>query len=298
MGEERRWETMLPLVVGIDGSDCSLEAVDWAVREAAVHGLLLRLVYASRWERYEGVSPADSPDRPSEQVLIDTLVAAAAERARRADPAVEVVTDVLAEDTVTTLVNESHHAAMLVTGSRGRGGLKGRLLGSVSLGVAARAHCPVVVVRGDRAGWETTGRPVLLGVPDPDEGSSAIRYAFQEAAARGCRLQAVRAWRTPLFKALGHPRAPGGSGADGQEAAADRIDAAVADGAREHPGLALHRTTAEGPAHKVLVQGSAAAGLVVVGARRRHGHGGLQLGKVAHAVLHHSECPVAVVPDV
>jgi nucleotide-binding universal stress UspA family protein len=286
---------MLPVVVGIDGSDYSLEAVDWAAREAAARGLPLRLVYASMWERYEGVAPADSPDRPSEQVLIDTLVADAAERAHRADPGVEVVTDVLAEDTVTTLVNESHRAAMLVTGSRGRGGLKGLLLGSVSLGVAARAHCPVVVVRGDRTGWEEAHRRILLGVPG--EGSSAVRFAFEEAAVRGCELEAVRAWRTPVYKALGRARPAGASVTDGQAGAAARIDAAVADHVREHPGLVLHRSAVEGPAHKVLVQRSAAAGLLVVGARRRHGHAGLQLGKVAHAVLHHSECPVAVVPE-
>ncbi|MFD8253051.1 universal stress protein [Streptomyces werraensis] len=53
----------------------------------------------------------------------------------------------------------------------------------------------------------------------------------------------------------------------------------------------------EGPAHKALVDASAEADLLVVGARRRHGHIGLQLGWAAHALLHHAECPVAVVPQ-
>ncbi|MDF3142987.1 universal stress protein, partial [Streptomyces sp. T21Q-yed] len=56
------------------------------------------------------------------------------------------------------------------------------------------------------------------------------------------------------------------------------------------------RRTVEGHARRVLVDASHEADLLVVGARRREGHFGLQLGRVAHAVLHHSACPVAVVP--
>ncbi|MGW2715951.1 universal stress protein, partial [Streptomyces sp. NPDC001356] len=48
----------LPLVVGVDGSDSCLLAVDWAVDEAARHGVPLKLVYASLWERYETGLPS------------------------------------------------------------------------------------------------------------------------------------------------------------------------------------------------------------------------------------------------
>ncbi|MFE7777040.1 universal stress protein [Streptomyces sp. NPDC057445] len=286
-----------PLVVGIDGSDSSLEAVDWAVDEAALHGLPVRLVYASRWERYEGALPLDDSDRPSEQELIDALVRAAVGRARRRNPDIGLTTEVLAEDTAIALVNESLHAAMVVLGSHGRGGLTGLLLGSVSLGVAARAHCPVVVVRGDTTGRDSTHRRVLLGVADAGEGSSATRFAFREAVARGCELDAVRAWRRTVGEAVGHPRAAGGPGRYHMEAAAAQVDEAVAEWAKEYPEVPLRRSAVEGSAHKVLVMRSAAADLMVVGARRRQGHFGLQLGRVAHAVLHHSECPVAVVPQ-
>lgn len=61
--------------------------------------------------------------------------------------------------------------------------------------------------------------------------------------------------------------------------------------------MELHRRIVEGPARKVLLDASADADLLVVGAQRRHGHFGLQLGGVAHAVLHHAACPVAVVPQ-
>ncbi|MEU2156060.1 universal stress protein [Streptomyces sp. NPDC019396] len=287
-----------PLVVGVDGSDSSLDALVWAVDEAARHSLALRLVYASRWERYEGPAAfVEDLERPSEQQLIDAVVDVATECAHRRNAGVKVVAEVLPEDTVTALVTESRRASMLVTGTRGRGGLTGLLLGSVSLGVAARAHCPVVVVRGDTAGRKGTHGRVLLGIADTGQGSSAAGFAFREAAVRACELEAVRAWRRPAHQPADHILQAADPGLYNRERAAAQIDVAVSEEAQEHPEVLLRRSTVEGPAHKVLVQHSAAADLVVVGAHRRQGHFGLQLGRVTHTVLHHSECPVAVVPQ-
>lgn len=280
----------LPLVVGVDGSDGSLPAVDWAVDEAARHGLPLRLVHGSLWERYEGLTPSVGPDRPAGQVSADHIVASAAERAGRRNPDVKVSTDVLPADATDALLHESDNATALVTGSRGRGDLKGLLLGSVGLAVAARAHCPVVVVRGDQAGLSGTHRRILLGAGAPATGEEAARFAFREAEARGCVLDVVRAWRRP---AHGSAEAPD---RDHEERARTELDELLRDAVADHPGVRVHRATVEGPARKVLVHRSAAADLVIVGARRRQGHLGLQLGIVAHTLLHHAECPVAVVP--
>jgi nucleotide-binding universal stress UspA family protein len=71
----------------------------------------------------------------------------------------------------------------------------------------------------------------------------------------------------------------------------------LSEAVRDHPQVDVHRQTVEGPAQKVLLEASADADLLVVGAMRRQGHFGLQLGCTAHALLHHSECPVAVVPQ-
>jgi nucleotide-binding universal stress UspA family protein len=59
----------------------------------------------------------------------------------------------------------------------------------------------------------------------------------------------------------------------------------------------LRRRTAEGSARRILLDASDGADLLVVGVRRHHGLAGLQLGRVAHTLLHHSACPVAVVPQ-
>lgn len=287
-----------PLVVGVDGSDSCLLAVDWAVDEAVRHGLPLRLVYASLWEHYESGLPSLGGGRPSEQVLAEHIVASAADRAERRNPDVKVTTDIVPEDAAAALVRESDDAFAVVTGWRGRGRLKGLLLGSVGLAVAGRAHCPVVVVRGDRAGLAGTHQRILLGLGDAETSTEAVRFAFREAGIRGCELDVVRAWRRPAYDSSGD-RVPAAAGSADvyEERASALIDALLKSATAEHPHVRTRRTTIEGPAGKVLADRSAAADLVIIGARRRTGHFGLQLGRVSHTLLHHAPCPVAVVPQ-
>ncbi|MGW2782435.1 universal stress protein [Streptomyces populi] len=290
----------LPLVVGVDGSELALRAVDWATDEAALRGLPLRLVYASLWERYEGAALAEGLGRSSERITADAVVRAAAERARRRDAAVRVTTEVVPDDAVGALLRKGRDATALVLGSRGRGGVAGMLLGSVSLTVAARGHCPVIVLRGshDNRARDGRHRRVVLGAGDPAHGSAAVRFAFEEAAGRGVALEAVRAWRCPAHESAGHPLTAGGPERPHEQRAAEILDEALGSAVAEHPGVTVRRRTVEGTARKVLLDASDEADLLVVGVRRRDGHGhiGLQLGRVAHAALHHAACPVAVVP--
>ncbi|MFF9901384.1 universal stress protein [Streptomyces longispororuber] len=328
----------LPVVVGVDGSEPSLRAVDWAVDEAALHGVPLRLVYASLWERYEGPALAQALGKPTERERADAIVVSAAARAERRNPDVKISAEAVRADAVGALLREGRNASMVVVASRGRGGLAELLLGSVSLGVAARASCPVIVLRDGRAPGARTRaeQRIVLGVGDTT-GEAAVRFAFQEAADRYACLHAVHAWRCP---APGTPHAPltaaepvgdlarhaadrvpvrdqGTPAADRvppapdrvphapdrvptcdhEQQATDRLEEALRDAAREHPSVRVRRRPVEGGARTALLRAAAAADLLVVGARRRRGHLGLQLGRVAHAVLHHSACPVAVVPQ-
>ncbi|MDH6514810.1 nucleotide-binding universal stress UspA family protein [Streptomyces sp. SAI-208] len=287
----------LPLIVGVDGSDSSLVALDWAVDEAARQGLPLRLVYASLWERYEDVAPSAGLDRPTEQVMAENIVGTAAERAQRRNPDVKVSAEVVPEEAVDALLREGHNASALVTGSRGRGELKGLLLGSVGLAVAARAHCPVIVVRGDKAGVAGTHERIVLGAGDPASGGEAVRFAFREAETRGAVLDVVRSWRCPAHEGADEPRLAEDPAHLHEERASAQLDALLYDAVADHPGVRVRRSTVEGAARKVLLNRSAAADLVIVGARRRTGHFGLQLGRVAHTLLHHAQCPVAIVPQ-
>ncbi|MFI6010047.1 universal stress protein [Streptomyces sp. NPDC051243] len=287
----------LPLVVGVDGSDSSLLAVDWAVDEAARHGLPLRLLHASRWERYERSRPSLSTDRPAEEAMVQHIIASCTERARLRNPEVKASGEVLPDDAVSMLLAAGHEAFALVTGSRGRGAITGLLLGSVSLAAAARAVCPVIVVRGSERNLQGSFGRVVVGVGDSTSGDGAVRFAAHEAKARGCALTAVRAWRSPAQEHADQPLIADDASGANEEQASDRLTDALRETVREHPEVEVHRRPVEGPAHRVLLEASAEADLIVVGALRRHGHFGLQLGRVAHTLLHHSECPVAVIPQ-
>ncbi|MFJ8157247.1 universal stress protein [Streptomyces sp. NPDC094468] len=287
---------VLPIVVGVDGSEPSLRAVGWAADEAVLRGLPLRLVHASLWERYEGTHPADDPDRPSEEIMAEAVVRTAARRARHRQPDVAVSTGVVAEEPEYALVRESRAAALVVTGTRGRSGLVEALLGSVSLALAGRAHYPVAVVRGspeDRAAAPSPAR-IVVGVGEDPEESRAVRFACEEARRRGVPLDAVRAWRSPVYETTDLPRTSGELARLHEQEAAQALEAALRD---VPPGIETHPRTVEGRARSVLAAASRDAALLVVGARRRPRTFGLHLGRVAHSVLHHSVCPVVVVPE-
>jgi Universal stress protein UspA and related nucleotide-binding proteins len=283
-------------VVGTDGSESSIRATDWAADEALLRGLRLRVVYASLWHRYEGAL-ATGLARPDGQVLAENIVGAAAERAAIRTPDLNVTTEVLSEDAIPALLREGQRAFALVTGSRGRGGVAGLLLGSVSLAVAAGAHCPVIVVRGDKAGLDGVHGRIVLGVGDADIDSAAVRFAFSEAHLRSCGLDVVHAWRCPSHETADHPLLAGSPARYHEERASALLDDALRVAVDAYPDVTVRRVTAEGPAYKALLTRSAVGDLLVVGARRRQSRIGMQLGRVGHAALHHAACPVAVVPD-
>ncbi|MER6229362.1 universal stress protein [[Kitasatospora] papulosa] len=290
--------TMLsPVVAGVDGSESSLRAVDWAADEAVLHGVPLRLVYASLWQRYEGAALARGLSRPDGRVMAENIAGSAAERVRRVAPGLKVTADVPQEDAVSALLREGQDAFALVVGSRGRGEIAGLLLGSVSLAVASRARCPAFVVRGDKAGLEAAHGRIALGVGDADPPDlTAVRFAFAEAELRGCGLDVIRAWRCPSHETSDHPLLAGDPARYHEEQASALLDEVLASSEKDHPDVRVRRVTAEGPAHKVLLERAAVADLLVVGARRRESHVGTQLGRVAHTALHHAACPVVVVP--
>ncbi|MEV6104946.1 universal stress protein [Streptomyces sp. NPDC051940] len=285
----------LPIVVGVDGSGSALRAVDWAADEAALHGRPVRLVHASLWDRYEGLAPAFGIARPVERLLAEQTLTEARERARLRRPEVDASTEVAPAAPADALVAAGDKAYTLVVGSHGQGGLVGALLGSASLSVAARAHCPVVVVRGEVTARR---RRILCGVGDRGADSAALRFAFREAEAAGCPLQAVRCWRCPAREEIGDLMLATGA-AEGHDARAREFLAGALDECRRrHPGVRVQQLAAEGPARRVLLEAAVSADLVVLGDARGTGaRSTLRLGPVVHALLHRAPCPVAVVPE-
>lgn len=265
------------IVVGVDGSPSSLAAVDVAAAQARLRGLPLRVVHAFIWPYFDvplGPSPSGPPDGGLQHEA-ERLVAEAVGRARTTAPDVEVDGEIVTGGAAAVLLEESRDAATVVLGDRGLGGFSGLLIGSVAVQLAAHAHCPVLVVRG---GVRATG-PVVLAVDGSASAAPAVALAFEEAALRDAPLTAVHAWLGPV------EREPG-----------DLLAEALAGCRERHPDVVVREEMVRGAARAVLVERSAQAQLLVVGTRGLGGLRGLLLGSVSHAVLHHAECPVLVVP--
>ena len=133
------------IVVGVDGSESSREALRWAARQAEVTGAEMRAVMS--WEIPTAVYWVPFPEGLDLEANARKLLAATVEETLGPDPAVPVSQVVLQGHPAPSLVDESDGAELLVVGSRGHGEFAGMLLGSVSEHCVARAHCPVVVVR-------------------------------------------------------------------------------------------------------------------------------------------------------
>jgi nucleotide-binding universal stress UspA family protein len=143
------------IVVGLDGSELSKEALRWALREAHLRGAALKVLHA--WTPPVTVMPLYGLDpdpawyngkgerarRRIEEQLREIVADVAG-----SDPGVVVATEVVQGSPSHVLVDAARGADLLVVGSRGHGGFGGLLLGSVSQQALQHAACPVAIVRG------------------------------------------------------------------------------------------------------------------------------------------------------
>jgi nucleotide-binding universal stress UspA family protein len=285
-----------PVVVGVDGSDGSDTAVGWAVAEARARRVPLRLVHVFRWPPNYGPTPmyAGWPERDPLEIkqYAEQLVGNALRLARTVDPDLEVTAESIEGQRVPRLVEESGRASVLVLGSRRLHTVGSVLLGSVGAGVAARARCPVVVVRGP-AGEPAEHASVVVGVDGEATSQDLLAYAFDHASRHGVALRAVLCWHPNRAEAAHWLQ-------DAYNQARTRAEAWLAEtlaGWREkYPEVPVHGVVVDDHAASALVDESAAGHLLVVGARGRHALAGTLLGSTSQGVLHHATCPVAVVP--
>lgn len=137
--------TVSQIVVGVDDSDPAMEALMWAVDEAERRGAELCVIHA--W-KYPYALTDGGIGRGRTFVEVDAaIVLETALEAARARTAGTVTGKLLEGGAAHVLLNESAEAALTVVGTRGRGGFRSMLLGSVAHAVSAHAACPVVVVR-------------------------------------------------------------------------------------------------------------------------------------------------------
>jgi nucleotide-binding universal stress UspA family protein len=297
------------IVVGVDGSESSLQALRWAVTEAGRHAA--ELVAVTTWTAlpppivspYVDVSKIGSrTDAPSaaERALKDVLEDAVANRL-----SVAVQTVATEGHPAKVLMEHSWHADLLVVGARGRGSVAGWLLGSVSQELLRHSSCPVAVVRSPQGEEGAMQSPethtsewsrVVVGIDGSDSSKSALRWAAEEAKVHGVELTVASVW-APLPAAVAPYDSTGfgASSLDPERLAAAILDDTVEEVLGEYSGLVLRREVRGGNTAKALIDLSAGADVLVVGSRGHGGFVGMLLGSVSQHVAAHAGCTVVVV---
>jgi nucleotide-binding universal stress UspA family protein len=268
------------IVVGYDGSGDSELALDWADQLAAEQGRPLRVLVSE-------VDPTQVLEATSDwhAAKIAQLESDARDRlagARSRETSIEVIGVPPSQ----ALIDASAKAVTVVIGARGHSLLSGVVLGSVSQHVTRHSSCPVVVVR---APYHPDADRVVVGVDGSTGSRKALEFAFDHASRSGSPVTAVHAWRNAA-------RGDTGEGLVEEIRAAERVLAeALAGFADQYPDVKVTTEAIPVVPQRVLADASQSASLVVVGSRGLGAFAGLLLGSVSQSVLHHAQCPVAVV---
>lgn len=285
------------IVVGIDGSANSEAALEWAVAEATGRKLSLHLFGAGNQQLLAGTSMyidpvLDASLRREALAAVDQQVAAAATRARRLSPLLDIATSSAVDGAASGLVRLSGTADSIVVGRSGHGSLVGTVLGSVATQVLGHAHCPVVLVHKSTAVTEGA-RGVVVGVDGSTGSQLALDYAFEQASWRGVPLRVVHAWAaTMTFGITQEVR----DEQFNQEQLA--LSETMVGWSEKYPDVeVLTSLPKDASAVLALTEAASGAELLVVGSRGQGGFRNLLMGAVSQGVVTHATCTVTVVRD-
>ena len=280
------------IVVGVDGSGVSGNALRWAAAEARLRAARLRIVtaYAETWppEAFGGL--AELPESVAQRYEAEVSEAVAV--ARVLQPGIEVTGEAMPGEPVSVLLRTGRTAAMVVVGNRGHGGLASLLLGSVSQQVATGATGPIVVVRGRAV---APVGPVVVGVDESPSARDALELGFQEAQRRGCGLVAVRVYPLPIAPYAADTAVPLYDEDAVRQAEAHDLDATLAPWREKHPAVVVKAHIGPGSPAQNLIDVSTRAALLIVGSRGYGALVGTIVGSVGLQLLHHADCPVMIV---
>lgn len=283
------------VVVGYDQTSSSESALDVAASEAAWRGADLTVVHAFHH------APVAWPPYKKQAVEGAVRMAAlrlaheGANRARSHHPRLLVYARAEAGAAPSILADLSSRADLLVVGHRGRGGFAGMQLGSVALRTVTRAACPILVVRG--AEHEARGL-VLAAVDVGDPAEEILGFAFADAAHRGARLKAISAMEILWpWAAAGDTGQLKHASTQVRERANVAMQRLMPSWQAKYPEVPAECEVVEGSPTAILTAATTYADLIVAGAHRRgEAHHDMRLGPIAHTLLLHSDCPVAIIP--
>jgi nucleotide-binding universal stress UspA family protein len=285
------------VVVGVDGTEGSFEALIWATHHARRTGLPLKIVTVT--EIPAVYTAAGVPALPMGSSFDDLVQRGVDVNNRAVDDAMAFELDIAVSGIavvgtpVVNLVGATPPGDILVVSATSHQGRMTDVLGSVATGVIHRAHGPIVVVHGPVPHDAPLNR-IVVGIDGYDESKTALVWACELGARTGTAVELVHAWEYPYRTkdaVFGSPQA------DMQRDATAQADQVVAGLSDEHRATVTATHVIEGITADVLIDAATDADLLVVGSRGRGGVRSLLLGSVSRKVAQHSPCTVAVVPS-
>lgn len=283
------------LLVGVDGTEGSVEALRWAAHEAARRSAPLHVMTCAELPVAVEAGLIGGGATGS---AMDSLVAeqeavnqGAVNLVRSFGLDVEVSGDTVLGAPAYALVGAAHPDDIIVIGATSHPGRLTEVLGSVATVIAHRAHCPVVVVHGTDRRDAKLGR-IAVGVDGSVCGDQALVWAAEEAQRCGAELLLVHGWTYPYQG----PRNGASEARDDMKLDAMRMLEACSKRVKDRaPELRVHSIISEQSPAKAIIDAGKEADLLVVGSRGHGGFAALLLGSVSRTVLQHSAVPVVVV---
>ena len=285
------------ILVGVDTSTCSRLALQWAAGAARLLDLPLRVVEAWQYpsDTVVRIGRIQLPDPEHADALLAEHLTRLVDEVVGDAEGLDLDIEVVRGPTSSALLHlADERASMVVVGSRGLGGFRGLLLGSVSRQLCEHAPCPVTVVRHLRRDAPVQLRRIVVGVDGSAHAARALTLAGDLAERTGALIIAV------------HATAPGGSSDPSVQPLAtsgrhlpdlleDWCEPLHLQGIDDHESVVV-----EGDARTALLEvaDERDADLVVVGSRGLGPVSKLVLGSVASSLIQHSQLPVTVVPPV
>lgn len=185
-----------PIVVGIDGSDAAIGAVEWAAKEAVHQDIWLRLVHIV--EIADG-STGSVAAYPAEQEYAESSLRAACLAVAATGLPVKVETTVLRGDVDVVMVGASKSATLICVGSIGMGRVGAAVLGSTAVTLAERAHCPVAIIRRDHEAPLSEAGSIAVILDDQPGDDVTMYWAMEQARMRRAPVLVLAIWPWPLF---------------------------------------------------------------------------------------------------
>ena len=284
------------LLVGVDGTEGSVEALRWAAHEAARRSCPLQVMTCAVLPvaveaGLIGSSSASGSAMDSIVGEYEAVNQRGVNLVRSFGLDIEVGGETVLGAPTYALVGAAQPDDTIVIGATSHPGRLTEVLGSVATVVSHRAHCAVVVVHGTDRKDANVGR-IAVGIDGSQCSEEALRWAIEEALRCDAELILVHGWTYPYQG----PKTGITEARDDMKLDAMRTLEASARLVRDHaPTLRCHSIISEESPAKAIIDAAKEADMLVVGSRGHGGFSALLLGSVSRTVLQHSPVPVAVI---